>query len=504
MNDDENDDRFLVRQALTQKDVDVIYASGYASLFTIKLHHGGKFTRFPDRRYVDGKIDHIDMIDIDKFCVHDLDHVMLRLGYNEDEPIYYHFLVPENLSSWTWFLECLGEDLDLDVRSNFTFVSDRQKGLLPAMANVFPSAEHRYCLRHIHENFKGTFKGKEYKDMLWKAATSTTVVHFKRAMDVLKEFNTDAHEWLSKIPPEHWSRSHFSGRALSDVLLNNMCEVFNGKISEGRDKPIYSALEFIREYLMRRIVTALKTIEKSEGLLTPTTTKLFEKIKNEAAGYTATWNGGELYQVTWNGGSNSDQVVVNLEDKTCACRRWELTGIPCKHAVAAIWIKSRNSEEVGYLESWVNPVYSMERWKQVYSFRINPINGRGMWDKTDVATTLSPPTHHTPVGRPKKARKRSAVEMEDLNSCGRISKKNSIMTCSKCGNKGHNQRTCKGQGGSSTVHEGNGRAATIQQPTLKKHKQSMGQQSQGSQRMPKKNTCGKCGGKGHNARTCKA
>ncbi|KAK9074018.1 hypothetical protein SSX86_006613 [Deinandra increscens subsp. villosa] len=115
---------------------------------------------------------------------------------NNIYPVCYAIVEAENLSSWTWFLECLGEDLDLDVRSNFTFVSDRQKGLLPAMANVFPSAEHRYCLRHIHENFKGTFKGKEYKDMLWKAATSTTVVHFKREMDVLKEFNTDAHEWL--------------------------------------------------------------------------------------------------------------------------------------------------------------------------------------------------------------------------------------------------------------------------------------------------------------------
>jgi hypothetical protein len=80
-----------------------------------------------------------------------------------------------------------------------------------------------------------------------------------------------------------------SGRALSDVLLNNMCEVFNGKIVEGKDK----LLEFIREYLMRRIFTVLKNIDKSEGLLTPTATKMFDTIKKEAAKYTVSWNGDD-------------------------------------------------------------------------------------------------------------------------------------------------------------------------------------------------------------------
>ncbi|KAK9050240.1 hypothetical protein SSX86_030792 [Deinandra increscens subsp. villosa] len=394
---------------------------------------------------------------------------------NSIYPVCYAIVEAESLSSWTWFLECLGEDLELTERSDFTFVSDRQKDLIPAMAK-------------------------------------------------------DAHEWLSKIPPEHWSRSHFSGRALSDVLLNNMCEVFNGKICEGRDKPIYSALEFIREYLMRRIVTALKAIEKSDGLLTPTTTKLFEKIKNEASGYRASWNGGELYQVSWNGGPSSEQYVVNLDEKTCACRRWEITGIPCKHAVAAIWIKARNSEDVGHLESWVNPVYTMERWKQVYSFRINPINGRTLWVNSDVPTTLTPPTHHIPVGRPKKARKRSVGEMEDQNNTGRLSKKHTVITCSKCGNKGHNQRTCKGQsqpkvpsqvqeaanGEAATNHGSHGEAATNQGPHggaanyqgphggASNFQKSQASNGQGSQRLPKKNTCSKCGGKGHNQRTCKS
>ncbi|KAJ0592089.1 putative MULE transposase domain-containing protein [Helianthus annuus] len=198
--------------------------------------------------------------------------VLTTVGIDPNNGIYplaYAVVEAETLSSWTWFLECVGDDLELARNSNFTFISDRQKGILPAIQKLFPCAEHRFCLRHIHENMKATFKGKLYKDMLWKAATYTTVVQFQDAMDELKKFNANAHLWLSKIPTQHWSRSHFSGRALSDVLLNNMCEVLNGKIVDGRDKPIISALEFIRKYLMRRIVTVLETTERSDGLLTP-------------------------------------------------------------------------------------------------------------------------------------------------------------------------------------------------------------------------------------------
>jgi hypothetical protein len=114
----------------------------------------------------------------------------------------------------------------------------------------------------------------------------------------------------------------FVGRAKSDVLLNNMCEVFNAKVLEGRDKPIISALEYIREYLMKRVANVLMAIDKWNGPLTPTATKLLDAIKKEAKDYTVLWN-GEIYQVS---GPWSDQCVVNVVDKSCSCRRWELTG----------------------------------------------------------------------------------------------------------------------------------------------------------------------------------
>ncbi|GJR81984.1 putative reverse transcriptase domain-containing protein [Tanacetum coccineum] len=85
--------------------------------------------------------------------------------------------------------------------------SYRQKGLLPALKDLFPADKHRYCVRHIHDNMNLVYKGGHYKELLWKCATATTDVHFERAMNEFKGYNRLAHEWLRKIPPKHWSRS---------------------------------------------------------------------------------------------------------------------------------------------------------------------------------------------------------------------------------------------------------------------------------------------------------
>lgn len=84
--------------------------------------------------------------------------------------------------------------------------------MLPAIAKLFPCAEHRYCLRHIHENMKANWRAKQFKDLLWDCAKASTIQQFQRSMEELRKLNNDAYEWLKNIPPQHWSRSHFTGR----------------------------------------------------------------------------------------------------------------------------------------------------------------------------------------------------------------------------------------------------------------------------------------------------
>ena len=93
----------------------------------------------------------------------------------------------------------------------------------------------------------------------------------------------------------------FSGREHTDCLLNNLCEVFNGEIDDGREQPIITCLEYIREYCMRRMCIVQKKIDSCHGRLTPTTSDLFEAIKKEAAKYTAVFAGQGNTRLAVNG-----------------------------------------------------------------------------------------------------------------------------------------------------------------------------------------------------------
>ncbi|GKB52679.1 putative ribonuclease H-like domain-containing protein, partial [Tanacetum coccineum] len=169
---------------------------------------------------------------------------------------------------------------------------------------------------------------------VYPTASATNVRDFEKYMLELKTMNPKAHKWLNKIPAEHWAKSYFPGRAKSDLLLNNICEVFNGKIVGGRDKPVITLLKYINEYCMKRIMNVQGVIDKCTSPLTHTVTRIMESIKKEAHLMKVQWNEANKYQVS---GSLGDQCVVDVVSMTCSCKKWELIGIPCKHVVIACW-----------------------------------------------------------------------------------------------------------------------------------------------------------------------
>nr|GEV17037.1 hypothetical protein [Tanacetum cinerariifolium] len=77
--------------------------------------------------------------------------------------------------------------------------------------NELPHSEPEVDMQHFH--FK-IYRGRIYKDFLWKCATTTTVAQFEKLIDDLKCFNPKAHKWLQKIPPSSWERFDFSDASL--------------------------------------------------------------------------------------------------------------------------------------------------------------------------------------------------------------------------------------------------------------------------------------------------
>ncbi|PRQ36663.1 putative transposase, mutator type, MULE transposase domain-containing protein [Rosa chinensis] len=117
----------------------------------------------------------------------------------------YAMVEMESKDSWDWFLRLLSKDLNITGEGNgFTFISDKQKGLLPACEEVLPLADHRFCVRHLWTNFNKLFPGKVMKDQLWAIAKSTTMAYYWKELVLMKQMDPGAYDWLTGMSTSFW------------------------------------------------------------------------------------------------------------------------------------------------------------------------------------------------------------------------------------------------------------------------------------------------------------
>lgn len=77
-------------------------------------------------------------------------------------------------------------------------------------------------------------------------------------MDSLKAFDVEAWKRVKAIPKEHISMHAFRTASKTDLVINNLSEVFNKYILDCRDKPIKTMTELLRTRLMTRFYFKFK------------------------------------------------------------------------------------------------------------------------------------------------------------------------------------------------------------------------------------------------------
>jgi len=66
------------------------------------------------------------------------------------------------------------------------------------------------------------WRGRYYKDILWRTAIATTAPVYEATMQQMKRLNVECYNWLSKIHPKHWTRAYFSGISKCFLLSSIM------------------------------------------------------------------------------------------------------------------------------------------------------------------------------------------------------------------------------------------------------------------------------------------
>lgn len=121
-------------------------------------------------------------------------------------------------------------------------------------------------------------------------------------------------------------------------------------------------------------------MRQCQCLLCRKVTKKLHKIVDNVNKMHVALLGGPKLQVD----CSYETYVVDLEEHTCACMKWELTGLPCMHVVAVI------QECQNQLEDFVHNCYTIETDMNCYNNILNPINGRMLWPEMDEPRIIQP------------------------------------------------------------------------------------------------------------------
>lgn len=346
-------------------------------------------------------------------------------------PLAFGVVDVENDENWMWFLSELHKALEANTEKilDLTFLSDGQKGIVDAVKRKFPGSSHAFCMKHLSESIGKEFKNSRLVHLLWKAAYSTTTIGFKERLAEIEEVSSEAAKWLQQFPPSRWALVYFEGTRYGHLSSN--IEDFNRWILETLELPIIQVIERIHSKLAAEFADRRAKSNSWLSMLTPSAEKRIAEAINLASTYQVLRSDEVEFEVL----SAERSEIVNIGTHCCSCRDWQLYGIPCSHAVAAL-ISARKD-----VYAFIERCFTVASYCETYSEDIHPIPGKIEWKKEgevpmdEDVRVVRPPKFRRPPGRPEKKR----ICVEDFN------REKHTVHCSRCNQTGHYKTTCKAE-----------------------------------------------------------
>ena len=246
-------------------------------------------------------------------------------------------------------------------------------------------------------------------------------------MDELKRECEAAWAWLSKIPKHTWARHAMDTNCKTDLVVNNLSEVFNKWVLDVRAKPIRTMVDGIRTKLMVKFNANRTKTETVRWEICPTYAEKLEEAKKWSRNCQSLMAGPNLFQVT----SEERTYAVNLAQRTCGCKKWDMTAVPCNHVVSAIHKAKLQPED------FVHDFFKKPMYLAAYSPIIYPVPGPDMWPRTD-SLDIEAPVFKEHKGRAQTKRRKGQFEKPAPKDTSRMAS----ITCSNCNKVGHRYTNC--------------------------------------------------------------
>lgn len=337
-------------------------------------------------------------------------------------PIAFSAVECENYDSWTWFLDQLKSALT--VSCPLTFVSNRGNGLEQAVPQVFEDSYHGYCLIDIVEDFRTELKKGSWSEMVENAmvnnleasALACTEEEFNARLESIRKVSEAAADWVMATKPDHWSNALFKGSRYNNFSAD--ISEFNNWISVRQESSVVLMIYIICSKVMELMNTRREASSAWESTLTPSVEEKLMKENSKAQKFEVLCSSGTVFEVR--GGIVN---VVNIETWDCTCRMWQLTGLPCIHAIAVLDHLGRS------IHNYCSQYFTSDFYRAAYAESINPITGVEKISPI-IRDSLHPASCRQTNGTRRSHYRGKRGDTRELH-------------CSRCKETGHNKSTCE-------------------------------------------------------------
>ncbi|XP_073292264.1 uncharacterized protein [Primulina huaijiensis] len=361
--------------------------------------------------------------------------MLFATGFDGDGmlfPLAFGVVDEDNDENWMWFLSELHNLLETNTENmpRITILSNRQKHIVEAVESNFPTAFHGFCMLHLSESFRKEFNNSFLVNLLWEAANVLTVSDFDTKIIEIEEISHDAAYWVRRIPPRLWAVSHFEGKRFGH-MTSNINDTLNSWILEASGLPIVQMMECIRRQLMIWFNERREASMQWTSLLVPSAERRVSEALERAHTHQVLRANEAEFEVISHEGTN----IVDIRNRCCLCRGWQLYGLPCSHAVAALLSCRQN------VQRFTESCFTVATYRKAYSQTIHPVPDRTLWremsegqhsESPNEEVVVNPPKSLRPPGQPRKRR----------TSAGDRAQAKRIVRCSRCNQTGHFRTTC--------------------------------------------------------------
>ncbi|XP_073017802.1 uncharacterized protein [Primulina eburnea] len=194
--------------------------------------------------------------------------------------------------------------------------------------------------------------------------------------------------------PDKWSRAYSPG-ARYNIMTTNGVESINAKLKTEREMLIVALLDAIHKLTSKWFNMHRNAAGSATKTLTPST----EAILRANFTLSQRLKASQLNSFEYHVYDDGKDEVVNLSDRSCSCRVFQIDKIPCAHAIAAIYGAKLD------LYDFCSPYYSSQMWALAYADTIYSVPIANEWNIPDhFKYNVLPPDVKGKRGRAQKER----------------------------------------------------------------------------------------------------